>query len=98
MLINARPRIVSHGFETFVPIQRVESLHQRLVEMTNNDVNAWNFFRHAATPGNGWNESLDDFNNDENFPVSRSHPLGLRSKLTTCSFLLCTTDTTKMHL
>lgn len=72
MLMNARPRTVSHGFETFVPIQRAESLHQRLVEMTNNDVNAWNFYRPVATPSNGWDENLDCFNN-EHFPVSRSH-------------------------
>lgn len=77
MLMNARPRIVSHGCETFVPIQRVESLHQKLVEMTNNDVNAWNFFRPVVTPStDGWDQNLDGFNN-ENFPVSYFHALGL---------------------
>ena len=74
MVINARPRVVSHGFEAFVPFHRVESLHQRLVEMTNNDINAWNFYRPPpdGTPSNGWDENLDDFNN-ENFAVSFPH-------------------------
>lgn len=72
MLMNARPRTVSHGYETFVPVKRTESLHQRLVEMTNNDVNAWNFYRPVATPSNCWDENFDDFNS-EHFPVSRSH-------------------------
>ncbi|KAG0646818.1 hypothetical protein D0Z07_6223 [Hyphodiscus hymeniophilus] len=73
MVINARPRYVSHGFETFVPFQRVESLHQNLVEMTNNDVNAWNFFRPVATPSNGWDENLEGFNN-ENFALHSLYP------------------------
>jgi hypothetical protein len=69
MFINARPRFVSKGFETMVPNQRTEFLHQRLVEMTNNDVNAWSAFRPVATSTDNWDQTLDDFNT-ENFPVS----------------------------
>ena len=79
MLMNARPRIVSHGCETFVPIQTVESLHQGLVEMTNNDVNVWNFFTPVATTStDGWNQSLDDFSHNENFPVHYTRPRQLK--------------------
>ncbi|KAE8451996.1 hypothetical protein EG329_002161 [Mollisiaceae sp. DMI_Dod_QoI] len=70
MFINAEPRFVSNGFETFVPIQRAESLHQRLVEMTNNDVNAWSVYRPAApSAADTWDQHFDDFGNNENFPV-----------------------------
>jgi hypothetical protein len=70
MFINARPRIVSNGFETFVPTYRAEALHQRLVEMTNNDVNAWSVFRPVGLPVNGiWDQNLDDFGSNENYPV-----------------------------
>lgn len=69
MFINAEPRSVSNGFETFVPTQRREFVHQRLIEMTNNDVNAWSVFRPGATstPDN-WDQHGDDYSN-ENFPV-----------------------------
>lgn len=71
MFINARPRFVSNGFETFVPVHRVESLHQRLVEMTNNDVNAWSASRPVANfQGDNWDQQFDDFGGNENFPVS----------------------------
>jgi len=71
MFINARPRIVSNGFETFVPNQRVESLYQRLVEMTNSDINAWSIPRPVDTHStDNWDQQLDDFSNNENFPVS----------------------------
>ena len=96
MFINARPRIVSHGFETFVPYQRVESLHQRLVEMTNNDVNAWKFFRPVATPSNGWDQNLDDFANNENCPVCYDRSKDLRrSMLIKYSFMVYILDTTR---
>lgn len=96
MLINARPRYVSHDFETFVPIQRAEPLHQRLVEMTDNDVNAWNFFRSEATPSTDWDENLDDLNN-ENFSVS-SFTANLTSRLTIHSFILDILGTTRIQL
>lgn len=43
MFMNAQPRDVLHGFETFVPFLYNET-HQRrgLCEMNNNEVNAWN--------------------------------------------------------
>jgi hypothetical protein len=71
MFINARPRFVSNDVETFVPAQRVESLHQRLVEMTNNNVNAWSIPRPVGTyQSDSWNHQLDDFSSSENLPVS----------------------------
>ena len=69
MFINARPRFVSKGFEALVPTQRTEFLHQRLVEMTNNDVNAWSLFRPVATSTENWDQNLDDFS-PEIFSVS----------------------------
>jgi hypothetical protein len=71
MFINAQPRIVSNGFETFVPIHRAEALHQRLVAMTNNDVNAWSIFRPVASSADDWDHHIDDFNSKENFPVNK---------------------------
>jgi hypothetical protein len=65
MFINAKPRSVSNGFEAFVPIHRVESLHQRLVEMTNNDINAWSVYRPVATSASdSWDQHIDDFGNE----------------------------------
>jgi len=65
MFINAEPRIVSNGFETFVPFHRVESSHQRLVEMTNNDVNAWSVYRPvASSTSDHWGQHIDDFGNE----------------------------------
>lgn len=73
MFINANPRAVSNGFETFVPVQITESLHQRLVEMTNNDINAWSVFRPVAPSMNhNWQPNIDEFESNENFPVRRS--------------------------
>ena len=71
MFINANPRVVSNGFGTFVPVQIAESLHQRLVEMTNNDVNAWSVFRPVASTNDNWDQHINDFNSNENLPVSR---------------------------
>jgi hypothetical protein len=69
MFINAEPRIVSNGFEAFVPFHRAQSMPQRLVEMTNNDVNAWSICRPVASPTSSiWEQQLDDFGN-ENFSV-----------------------------
>ncbi|PMD34151.1 hypothetical protein L207DRAFT_547478 [Hyaloscypha variabilis F] len=69
MFINAELRSVSNGFEAFVPFHRAEVVHQRLVEMTNNDVNAWSVYRPVAssTPSI-WDQQIDDFGN-ENFSV-----------------------------
>lgn len=70
MFINAEPRFVSNGFETFVPVQRADLLHQRLVEMTNNDVNAWSIFRPvAASTSDNWDYNFEEYNNNENFQV-----------------------------
>ncbi|TVY44714.1 hypothetical protein LOCC1_G003071 [Lachnellula occidentalis] len=68
MFINANPRLVSNGFGTFVPTQIAESLHQRLVEMTNNDVNAWSVFRPVATTNDNWDQHIDEFTSNENLP------------------------------
>jgi len=72
MFINAEPRFVSNGFETFVPYQRRDLLHQKLVEMTNNDVNAWSVFRPVASTNDNWDQHISDFNSNENFSVSRT--------------------------
>lgn len=69
MLINARPRFVPQGFEALVPTQRAEFLHRRLIEMTNNEVNAWSVFRPVATSTDNWDQNLDDLSTS-NFPVS----------------------------
>lgn len=74
MFINAEPRYVSHGFETFVPISRTEPLHQRLVEMTNNDVNAWSIFRPVAQ-FEDWDQHIDEYGNNENFQVGFPRPI-----------------------
>ena len=75
MFISANPRYVSNGcFESFVPYQRVESLHQRLVEMTNNDVNAWSVFRPVSATVDGWDDQGVEFDCNENFPVSLTMP------------------------
>ena len=69
MFINAEPRIVSGGFETFVPLHRAEVFHQGLVEMTNNQVNAWSNYRPVASSASGgWKHQGNDFSN-ENFSV-----------------------------
>ncbi|PBP24361.1 hypothetical protein BUE80_DR004648 [Diplocarpon rosae] len=68
MFINAEPRYVSNGFETFVPIHRAEVLRQRLVDMTSNNVNAWSIFRPEAAAEN-WVHNLDEYSNNENFHV-----------------------------
>ncbi|KAJ5054712.1 uncharacterized protein L3040_000978 [Drepanopeziza brunnea f. sp. 'multigermtubi'] len=70
MFINAKPRAVSNGFETFVPNHRANLLHRRLVEMTNNDVNAWSIFRPVApSVSDNWDHNLDEYGNNENFQV-----------------------------
>jgi hypothetical protein len=69
MLINARPRIVSNRLEAFVPPQRPELFHQRLIEMANSEVNAWSLFRSVAASTDEWDQNFDDFN-ARIFPVS----------------------------
>ena len=72
MLINAQPRIFSNGFEPFVPTRREESLTQRLVEMTNNDINAWSVFGPVApsvSTTDSWDKNIDDCGDDGNFAV-----------------------------
>jgi hypothetical protein len=68
MFINARPRFVSNGFETLVPIQRVDLLYQQIADMTNNEVDAWSLLEPVAPSADHWDQHLDDFSN-ENFPV-----------------------------
>ncbi|TVY94067.1 hypothetical protein LAWI1_G000390, partial [Lachnellula willkommii] len=68
MFINADPRVVSNGFGTFVPVQIAESCHQRLVEMTNNDVNAWSVFRPVGSTNDNWDQHIDELNSNENLP------------------------------
>jgi hypothetical protein len=97
MLINARPRFVSNGFETFVPFHRAEALHQRLVEMTNNDVNAWSIFRPLVpSTGESWDGNLDEYSNNENFQVGHPRPrkaFGKTDELDRST--VCTEDTTR---
>jgi hypothetical protein len=70
MFINAEPRIVSNCLEGFVPFHRAELVHQRLVEMTNNDLNTWSVRGPVASSTSSiWDEQIDDFDN-ENFSVN----------------------------
>ena len=65
MFINAEPRSVSNGFEAFVPFHRAELVHQRLVEMMNNDVNAWSVCRPVTSSiSSAWDQQIDDFGNE----------------------------------
>ncbi|KAL2074541.1 hypothetical protein VTL71DRAFT_8319 [Oculimacula yallundae] len=70
MFTNAEPRFVSDGFETFVPFHRAEALHPALVEMTNNNVNAWSIFRPVVpSTGDNWDGNFDEYGNNENLQV-----------------------------
>lgn len=83
MFINAEPRYVSHGFDTFVPYQRPDVLHQRLVAMTNNGLNAWSICRPvAASAPEHWEQHLDEYSSNENFQVSYPRPRPDLQKLT----------------
>lgn len=70
MFICATPRAVLSGFDTFVPMRRVESLQYRLVEMTNNDINAWCAFQPVSTTQEDWQDQHDAISDAENFDVS----------------------------
>ena len=95
MFINAEPRSVSNGFEAFVPFHRAEVVHQRLVEMTNNDVNAWSVYRPVASSTSSiWDQQIDDFGN-ENFSVIRSSNQEMYIGLTINRFKALIRDTTK---
>jgi len=48
--MNAPPRYVSTGFETFVASQGAVLVYQELVEMTDNDLNAWSVYRPNLQP------------------------------------------------
>lgn len=98
MFINAEPRIVSNGFEAFVPFHRTASVHQRLVEMTNNDVNAWSFCRPVATSTSSiWDQQVDDFGN-ENFSVYEPPKEDTQFGLIFNRFKVLTPDTSrKIH-
>lgn len=80
MLMNARPRYVSNGFETFIVTQQGEVLHQSLVEMKKEDINARDAPRPVATyQTDSWDQQLDDFNGSEKDSVSwRNNNLILR--------------------
>lgn len=67
MLINARRRYVSTDFETFVP---AVSVHQRLLEMTNNEVNAWSIYGSNTQRESKWDINFDGFSGNENYSVS----------------------------
>lgn len=70
MFMNAQPRRVAHGYETFVCGGKTEPLHQRLSEMTENQVNAWNSNRpviSSSVSGDGsWNDQKGVFAQNEN--------------------------------
>lgn len=100
MFINAEPRFVSNGFETFVPFYRTEALHQRLAEMTSNDVNAWSIFRPVVpSTGDSWDGHLDEYSNNENFQVGYTRPRNFFDKTDQLDrFTVCTEDTFKTLL
>jgi hypothetical protein len=95
MFINAEPRVVSNGFEAFIPFHRAESVHQRLVEMTNNDVNAWSVCRPVASSTSSiWDQQVDDFGN-ENFSVNTSSEVEMHVGLIFNRFKAPMLDTSK---
>lgn len=98
MFINANPRVVSNGFGTFVPVQVAEPFHQRLVEMTNNDVNAWGVFRPVGSTSDNWDQHIDEFNSSENLPVSRDARKRSSRKTDSIRNTLHTVDTSKRLL
>lgn len=51
---------MSKRLEALVPTQTAEFLHQKLVEMTNNEVNAWDLVRPVTTAAENWDSNLDD--------------------------------------
>jgi len=67
--MNAPPRYVSTGFETFVASQGAVLVYQELVEMTDNDLNAWSVYRPNLQPEKKW-DHIDDFLGNENYSVS----------------------------
>ena len=57
-------------------------MHQRLVEMTNNDVNAWSIFRPVVpSTGDSWDGDFDEYSNNENFQVGNPLPRNSLTKL-----------------
>lgn len=69
MLMNAHPRAISNGFETFVPDYGAELAQRRLTEMTNNDLNTWSSL--GSVPGSQsvqrrWDHHTEGFSNNEN--------------------------------
>jgi hypothetical protein len=95
MFINAEPRIAPNGFEAFVPFHRAELMHQRLVEMTNNNVNAWSVCRPVASSTSSiWDQQMDDFGN-ENFSVNQFSKEKMQVELMINRFKALMLDTSK---
>lgn len=61
MLIYAQPRAVSPYLGTFVHQVEERSLHQRLVSMSNNNLEAWGVFGPVASPTSSF-DNWDDMN------------------------------------
>ena len=98
MFMNAKPRIVSNGIETFVPAQIVDLVHQRLFKMTNSNVNAWSVFGPVATSANAtWEQQIDDFGGNENYPVRLDRILRYSRKLTIDRCITYMADTIQSH-
>lgn len=80
MLMNAQPRRVVHGHETFVQCGRAEPSHQGLSEMTDNQINlnTWNSQRLAdpsprSRDDSRWNaQKAAGFVQSENYQVCKS--------------------------
>jgi hypothetical protein len=70
MLMNAQPRSVSNGFDTIVPIYRVDCTRRRFVQIMANNVNAWSVSTPVATKTNDTGiEQVDTFGANESYPV-----------------------------
>lgn len=73
MFISTGPRYVLNEFGSFVPVQRMDRFRQKILEMPNNDANAWKAHKPVA-----YTEDFDEFQNDvfennENFNVRISN-------------------------
>jgi hypothetical protein len=75
MFINADFRFFSKGLEAFVPNQRLNSIYSRLVEMTDNENNAWRGYPTLDSQilDESWYQLMNEDNSDENFSVYSAH-------------------------
>jgi hypothetical protein len=70
MLMNAQPRSVSNGFDTIVPIYRLDCTRRRFVQMMDNNINAWSVYKPVTSRTNDTETGqIETFDANENYPV-----------------------------